>query len=88
MAVRPDRSAESPVSFECRLERVVEFEDGGVPTAAVIFGRIVWCHVREDLMTESGSLEARRVQPLARLGQEFYSTIGEMHDRKRPSVKG
>ena len=41
--VRPPRVAESPVSYECVLDRIVDFD-----ATALVVGRIVCAHVRDE----------------------------------------
>jgi len=76
--IKPPRIAESPVSLECTLEKIVE-----VAGSALILGRVVLYHVREDLMVE-GSVDPRKLMPVARLGDDYYSHLGEVFQRSRP----
>jgi flavin reductase (DIM6/NTAB) family NADH-FMN oxidoreductase RutF len=76
--VKPPRIAESPVSMECMLEKIVE-----VAGSALILGRVVLYHVREDLM-EEGSVDPRKLKPVARLGGDYYTHLGEVFRRARP----
>jgi len=76
--IKPPRIAESPVSLECTLEKIVE-----VAGSALILGRVVLYHVREDLLVE-GSVDPRKLMPVARLGDDFYSHLGEVFQRSRP----
>lgn len=48
-----------PVSMECRLSRVVDFE-----THDVFIGEIVATHAREDVLNEGGGIDIARVKPL------------------------
>lgn len=76
--IKPPRIAESPVSLECTLEKIVE-----VAGSALILGRVVLYHIREDLMVE-GSVDPRKLMPVARLGDDYYSHLGEVFKRARP----
>jgi len=75
--VRPPRIAESPVNLECRLEKLVEVEG-----TALILGRVVLYHVRDDLF-EGGRVDPRKLRPVARLGDDFYAWLGEVFERPR-----
>ncbi|HEU5180138.1 MAG TPA: flavin reductase family protein [Candidatus Polarisedimenticolia bacterium] len=77
--VSPPRIAESPVSMECELERIVEVE-----RTALILGKVVLYHVRDDLLHQ-GSVDPTKLKPVARLGDDFYSYLGEVFSRGRPS---
>ncbi len=76
--IKPPRIAESPVSMECTLEKIVE-----VAGSALILGRVVLYHVREELLVE-GSVDPRKLMPVARLGEDYYSHLGEVFKRSRP----
>ena len=78
--VKPPRVAESPLSMECALERIVE-----VSGTALILGRVLLYHVRDDLL-EHGAVEPSRLRPVARLGGDYYAFLGEVVRKKRPST--
>ncbi|GEL17125.1 flavin reductase family protein [Pseudonocardia asaccharolytica] len=75
--VAPFRVAESPVAFECRLERDLELGD-----STVVIGRVLHAAVDEDVFVvdeRGNSLPAiEKLRPLARLGRNEWSTIGEV----------
>ncbi|MDT0329396.1 flavin reductase family protein [Nocardiopsis lambiniae] len=72
--VRPPRVAASPVALECVLHSTV-----GLGTSTVVFGRVV--HVAADtaVLGEDGLPDVTRLRPLARLGRNEWSTLGEVH---------
>ena len=76
--VRPPRIGESPVQMECRLEKLEE-----VAGTALILGRVLLYHVRDDLL-EGGAVDPSRLRPIARLGGELYSRLGEIFEKPRP----
>jgi len=76
--VKPPRVAESPVSMECALEKIVE-----VSGTALILGKVLLYHVRDDLM-EQGAVEPAKLRPVARLGDDDYAYLGEVVRKKRP----
>ncbi len=75
--VAPPRVAESPVALECRLEQALTLGD-----STVVIGRVVHAAVATDLFDgdpHDGGLPAiERLRPLARLGRDEWSTIGEI----------
>ena len=77
--VKPPRVAESPLSMECVLERIVEASG-----TALILGRVLLYHVRDDLL-EHGAVEPARLRPVARLGGDYYAFLGEIVRKKRPN---
>ncbi len=75
--VRPPRVAESPVALECRVVQIVEF---GI--SAVVFGEVVWAVVSEAALRDDRP-EIELLRPLARLGANEWSTIGEVSSHRR-----
>ena len=77
LRVRPPRVAGSPVALECVLQGTVSF---GAST--VVFGRVVHAAIDEAVL-DDGHPEVERLRPLARLGRDEWSTIGEIRRIKR-----
>lgn len=77
LRVRPPRVAGSPVALECVLERTLELGD-----STVVFGRVVHAAIADDVLVD-GRPEIRRLKPLARLGGDEWSTIGEVRSIPR-----
>ena len=81
--VRPPRVADAPVAFECSLHAEVPVGEG--PLAAnIIIGRIHCAHIRDDVLNASGHIDPAKLDPVARLGGESYSRLGERFEFKRP----
>lgn len=78
VVVAPPRVAESPVAIECRV--VGERDFGGGST--VVFGEVVWVSVAEEALRD-GRPEITLLRPLARLGAQEWSTIGDVVVRRR-----
>jgi flavin reductase (DIM6/NTAB) family NADH-FMN oxidoreductase RutF len=70
--VAPPRVAGSPAAIECRTGRTVEFEQ-----SVVVFGRVVAIAIDEDVL-DGDHPEITRLRPLARLGRDEWSQIGEI----------
>ena len=83
--VAPPRVAESPVALECRLEHALELGD-----STIVIGRVVHGVVDPDVLDgdlAGGGLPAiDKLRPLARLGRNQWSTIGEVLDITRIPV--
>jgi flavin reductase (DIM6/NTAB) family NADH-FMN oxidoreductase RutF len=75
------RVAESPVSMECTLHGTVSFGD-----STVVFGRVLrvtaWSSAVRD-----GRPRVEHLKPLARLGGNEWSTIGEVKEIRRISYQ-
>ena len=80
--VAPPRVAESPVALECRLHQALELGD-----STVVIGRVVHAAVTTDMFDgdalEGGLPAIDRLRPLARLGRNEWSTIGDVLDITR-----
>jgi len=75
--VGPPRVAESPVALECRLAGTTSFGD-----STVVFGRVLHAAVSHSALRE-GRPAIDLLKPLARLGADEWSTIGEVRSLAR-----
>lgn len=83
--VRPPRIQESPVHLECKLSRVIML--GDEPQVGLVIGEVVHYHALDEVLAPSTRLpDARRLQPLARLGGTEYAELGDILARPRPAI--
>jgi flavin reductase (DIM6/NTAB) family NADH-FMN oxidoreductase RutF len=81
--VKPPRVAISPVSFECRLDRIVQI--GAGPLAGnVVFGTVLCAHVAETVIT-GGALDPAKLDTIGRMGGNYYTRTTELFEIKRPT---
>jgi len=78
LKVKAPRVKEVPIHFECELERVLEL---GPYKHPLVIGEVVMMHVDPACMTGS-YIDMRKLDPIGRLNGFFYSTIGEIFERK------
>jgi flavin reductase (DIM6/NTAB) family NADH-FMN oxidoreductase RutF len=71
------RVAESPVAIECGLHTTLELGD-----STVVIGRVRLIAV-DDSVVEGNHPEITRLRPLARLGKDEWSTLGEVRSISR-----
>ena len=71
--VTSPRVAESPIQFECRLERIVEFGDG--PNSLVV-GRVILMHARSGIIHDH-KVDAGLCRMLGRIGGRTYCRVRE-----------
>jgi len=71
------RVAESPVAIECTLHTTLELGD-----STVVIGRVRHLAIDEAVMVD-GHPEIRLLRPLARLGKDEWSTLGDIHSITR-----
>lgn len=85
VAVDAPRVAASPAVFECVLDRTVEAGDG-----VVMFGRVVHLAVAEDVLVTDARghrlPDARRLDPVTRLGRNEWGGLGEVFAFDRPGA--
>lgn len=68
LQVNAARVAESPCAMECRVEQIIDY-----PGRAIVLGRVVQMHVRDDCLDAAGRYVVPEVyQPLARLHADNY----------------
>lgn len=79
--VQSPRLLESPVSFECTVER--ELEIGDAPNT-LVFGEIVYVHVAEHVLVD-GRIDVSKVRPVGRLSGAGYVWSREFFDMPRIS---
>ena len=80
--VKPPQVAESPVSFECKLDRIIDF--GTEPgSSSLVIGEIVSVHM-EDEVLKDGRLDGDSLDLIGRMGGMQYSRTTTRFDLKRP----
>jgi flavin reductase (DIM6/NTAB) family NADH-FMN oxidoreductase RutF len=79
--IQPPRVGESPISLECRLDRIIELGN-----TFFVVGEIVRAHVSDEVLTE-GRVDIVKLRPLARLGGDGYSVVREVIQMPRPKVE-
>lgn len=80
--VKPPGVKQSPIQFECILEKMVSVgEDRG--GADAIFGRVVYIRIENDLIDDY-KIDVKKLKPIARLAGDSYSQLGKIFDIKRP----
>jgi len=75
------RVAESPVAIECTLHTTLELGD-----STVVIGRVRHLAIDATVMVDEHP-EIRLLRPLARLGKDEWSTIGEIRSISRIRYK-
>lgn len=81
--VKAPRVATAPISLECRVAQIVRVGHG---PHSVVFGEIVYLHVRDDLYDAStGRIDVAALHPLGRLAGHLYSHTHDIFEMKRPN---
>ncbi len=69
--IRPPRVKESPVSFECKVDKVVPLGEGG-GSGNLVFARVVRIHLDEAMLDGEGQLDTVKLDLVARMGASYY----------------
>lgn len=83
--VRPPRVAEARAHLEARVVQVVPLpDDEGRVENRLIVARVVHVHLDDALFTPPHRVDARGLDPVARLAGLAYAGMGELFDLPRP----
>ena len=79
--IRVPRVAEAPISYECKLQRIVTVSDqpGG---GAVVLGTVQCIHIRDDIY-EDGYIDLAKLKPIGRLAGAGYTRVTDLFEMKR-----
>ena len=81
--VKAPRVATAPISLECRVSQIVRVGHG---PHSVVFGEIVYMHVRDALYEETtGRIDVAALRPVGRLAGHMYSRTHHLFELKRPN---
>lgn len=81
--VKVPRVKEALVSYECRLNQVVELAHEGVITSRMVIGDIVTMHISDEVLDEAQGVDVERLNPVCRLGGQDYATLGRVFEIPR-----
>lgn len=71
LLIKPPRVAESPVSFECKINQIVELgKEGGAGN--LIICEVLLMHIKEEILDEKGMISPQKIDLVARLGGDWY----------------
>jgi flavin reductase (DIM6/NTAB) family NADH-FMN oxidoreductase RutF len=81
--VRPPRVAESPVHMECRLNQIVKIGSGGL-AGNICIVEVLCFHIANDICLPDGTADVSKIDLIARLGGDGYSTMRDRFDMPKP----
>lgn len=71
LRVKPPRVAESPVTFECKVNQVISLgSEGGAGNLVVC--EVLLMHIKEDILNEQGRIDPHKLDAIARMGGDDY----------------
>lgn len=69
--VKPPRVGESPVQFECKVQKIIELgKEGGAGN--LILCEVVKIHINEAVLDENGSIDQYKIDLVSRMGGSWY----------------
>ena len=77
--VRPLRIKESPIQFECVLEKIVPIGEVKMGSTNLVIGRIVMMHIWNEAVSD-GKVLIEKIKPIARLGGRSYGRIDDLFE--------
>ncbi len=72
--IKPPRVEEAKISFECKLNQIVEIGDGSAGSGFVVIGTIVLFHIDDDIY-DNGRILLNQLKPLGRLAGNWYTRL-------------
>jgi flavin reductase (DIM6/NTAB) family NADH-FMN oxidoreductase RutF len=69
--IRPPRVGESPVSFECKVNQVIDLGSGGGAGSLVVC-EVLLMHIKEEVLDEQGRIDPFKLDVVARMGGDYY----------------
>jgi len=82
--VRPPMVAESPASLECRVLQVIDLDQRGKRTNALVVARVTRCHVMEGVLDEAGRADPNVLRLVGRIGGPRWCRTTDWIDLKMP----
>jgi flavin reductase (DIM6/NTAB) family NADH-FMN oxidoreductase RutF len=87
--VKPPRVKETPMSFECVVDDVIELgEEGGAGNLVIARAKVA--HINEEYLDEDGFLDQVKLDLVARMGGNWYNRANKhsMFELARPAGNG
>ncbi len=69
--VKPPRVGESPASFECKVNQVIELGKNGGAGNLVIC-EVLLAHIKEEILDSEGRIDPQKLDAVARMGGDYY----------------
>ncbi len=83
--VKAPRVLESPISFECKLSGTYQIPGAKGGGSMVIFGRIVYMHIADEVMLPDHKIDPVALDPIGRLSGPSYSKVRDLFHIERPN---
>ena len=86
--VKAPRVAEAALAMECHVLHIIPLKnDDDKVTSTMVVGKVIKIHVNKHVYdSDNGVIIPEKLRPMARLGGNTYSTLGDIFDLARPKV--
>ena len=76
LKVKPPRVLESPISFECTVDKIVSLgESGGA--GQLIIAKVVQIHINKEYLDSHGNIDSEKLDLVARMGGDWYTRVNK-----------
>lgn len=72
--IKPPRVSESPVSFECIVDNIIELGDQG-GAGNLIISRVVYIHINNKYLGDNRDIDTQKLDLVARMGGNWYTRV-------------
>jgi len=79
--IKPPWVAEAKAAMEAKVTQIIPIEGS---TSVMILGRVVHFHLREGLLKPDWTADTELLNPLGRLGRDYYTTLGRVFRMPQP----
>ncbi len=85
--VKPFRVKESPVQFECKVNKIIELGNQG-GAGNLVIAEVVKLHIAEHILDENGKIDQYEIDQVARMGGNWYTRANRgMFEVPKPNQK-
>jgi len=81
--VHPPRVADSPISFECRSERIVRLAPGQPGGGNIVIGRVIHIHARDGIIDAGHHVDPAALAAVGRMAGMTYCTTRDRFEVPR-----
>jgi flavin reductase (DIM6/NTAB) family NADH-FMN oxidoreductase RutF len=81
--VKPPRLVASPIAFECVTLQVLRTNPGAPAAGNLVLGRVVYVHLRDDLVNERMYVDPEKLRAIGRMGGFGYCRTGDRFEMPR-----
>ena len=70
--ITPPRLGEAKISFECKLNQIIEIGDGKAGSGFIVIGTVKLFHIDDSILVD-GKVDIQKLNPIGRLAGNWYT---------------